>query len=126
MCALAPVEPCVVGPASHLGRLLAGLTVQAAYPPALHHLVVIGARLHLLPLKCGTVAGFQIGLLPWGLILGCSFNGLHRFHILISLELSPDKNRKHKQLPMTSINDSFDNHILQPLGQQIFMFWQFF
>lgn len=122
MSALASVDLRVDWPASHLGRLLARLTVQTAYPSALHQLVVIRARLHLLPLICGTVTGFQIGFLHWGLILGWSFNGLHRFHILIGLELSPDTNRKRKQLLMTSINDSFDNHILNPFGQQIFMF----
>lgn len=76
---------------SHLGRFLARLTVQAAYPSAFHHLVVSGVRLHLLPLKCCTVTGFQIGLLHWGFILRWSFNGLHWFHILICLKLSPNK-----------------------------------
>lgn len=82
---------------SHLGRFLARLTVQTAYPSALHHLVVSWVRLHLLPLKCRTVTGFQIGPLHWGFILRWSFDGLHWFHILICLELSPNKNGKHKQ-----------------------------
>lgn len=74
---------------SHLGRLLAGFAIQAAYPPALQQLVVRWVSLHLLPLECGTIAGFQTGLLPRGFILGWSFDGLHWLHILISLELSP-------------------------------------
>lgn len=81
---------------SHLGRFLARLIVQAAYPPALHKLVVSGVSLHLLPLVCGAVAGFQTGLLHWGFVLRWSFNGLHLFHILICLELSP-KNNGNKQ-----------------------------
>lgn len=81
---------------SHLGRFLAGLAVQAAYPPALQQLVVSGVSLHLLPLERGTVAGFQAGLLCRGFVLGWSFDGLHWLHILVRLKLSPESIRKSK------------------------------
>lgn len=82
---------------SHLGGLLARLTVQAAYPPALHQLVVSGVRLGLLSLECGAVAGLQAGLLHGGLILRRGFNGLHWFHILVRLEFVPESNDKAKK-----------------------------
>lgn len=78
----------------HLGGLLAGLAVQAAYPPALLQLVVRCFSLHLLPLERGAVAGFQTGLLLGGFILGRSFDGLHWLHVLIRLELSPKNSGK--------------------------------
>lgn len=90
--ALSSVDVHINWTCPHLGRFLARLTVQAAYPSALHHLVVSGVRLHLLPLKRRTVTGFQIGLLPRGFVLRWNFDRLHWFHILICLELSPNKN----------------------------------
>lgn len=71
----------------HLGRLLARLTVQAAYPPALQRLVVERVRLHLLPLEGGAVAGLQVGLLQRRLVLGGSFDWLNRLHVFVCLEL---------------------------------------
>lgn len=88
------VHCCLNRTSSHLGAGLAGLAVQAAYPSALHHLVVGGERLHLLSLVCGTIAGFQIGLLSWGFILGWSFDGLCGFHILVCFEFSPKQTKK--------------------------------
>ena len=79
---------------AHLGGLLSWLTVQAAYPPAVRHLVVSGVSLHLLPLVCGTVAGLQTGLIFWGFKLRLSFDGLHWFHVLVRLELGPRSKRK--------------------------------
>lgn len=79
---------------THLGSLLAGLTVQAAYPSALQRLVIKRVRLHLLPLEGGTVAGLQVGLLQRRLVLGGSFDWLHRLHVFICLELSPNGNNK--------------------------------
>lgn len=78
----------------HLGWLLARLAVQAAYPPALQQLVVSRLGLHLLPFVCGTVAGFQAGLLSRWFILGGSFDRLHWFHILVCLKFGPRKNSK--------------------------------
>lgn len=76
---------------AHLARLLARLTVQAAYPSALQRLVIERVRLHLLPLEGGTVAGLQVGLLQWRLVLGGSFDWLHRLHVFVCLELSPSR-----------------------------------
>lgn len=82
----------------HLCSLLAGLAVQAAYPPALLQLVVCRLSLQLFPLERGAVAGFQTGLLPRGLVLRLSFDGLHWFHILIGLKLSPEDNNGRNQM----------------------------
>lgn len=73
---------------AHLAGFLARLTVEAAYPPALHQLVVSWERLHLLPLERGAVAGFPAGLVRGGFILRWSFDGLHWLHILVGLEFS--------------------------------------
>lgn len=71
----------------YLVWLLVGLAVQAAYPPALQQLVVSWVGLHLLPLECGAVAGFQTGFVCRRLVLRWSSDGPHGFHILVGLEL---------------------------------------
>lgn len=82
---------------AHLRGVLARLTVQAAYPPALQQLIVSGVPLGLLPLERGTVAGLQIGALHRGFVLRGGLNKLHRLQILVGLELIPEsKNKKEK------------------------------
>ena len=67
-----------------------GFTVQAPYPPAVHHLVVSGQYLgRLLSPEGGAVTGLRICPLVRGQVLGLTPEQLHRLHILVGLELIP-------------------------------------